>query len=179
MAYKHETTRRVESELFEGVSFVLKKMTEGRRIQLRTLLNKHNIRIREILREQAAIEATSEETRDVPKWLELQEEFDSIMLEHINPTWIEWGVKMIDGLESDGNPLTTAEWRDWPSALVAEVVAAVKAESELNGAERKNSELPTTSGALVGGNQKPTTVEHAEKEASGALAIVVPTSQPN
>lgn len=169
MKYNHTTTRRLESQLFSGVSFVLKKMTEGRRIDLRTKLAPHNSRVREIMREQAIIDKVDENDRDVSKWIALQEEFDSIMLEQVNPAWINWGVKLIDGLEADGNPLGLEDWKDWPSALVNEVVEAVKAEAELNGTERKNSESPTTSGEVVGQTPKLTIVATAGEKDSGEI----------
>jgi hypothetical protein len=129
-------------------------MTEGRRLDLRSKISEPNRRIREILKEQAAIEGQSEETRDSAKWLELQDEFDGLMLEKVNPAWLTWGLKRIDGLEVEGKPLGVEDWKDWPSALFEEVIVAIKAESELNGTERKNSELPTTSGGQVDMSQK-------------------------
>lgn len=167
MPHKHDTTRRVGSEIFSGVSVVLKKMTEGRRLELRKLISEPNRRIREILREQANIEKEPEESRDMSKWLELQDEFDGIMIESINPAWITWGVKQIEGLEVDGRSLGVDDWKEWPSALFDEVLTAVKGEAELNGAERKNSESPTTSGALVDLTPKDSTADSAGNEGGG------------
>ena len=138
MPHNYDTTRRVSSETFPGVSVVLKKMTEGRRIELRKLVAEPNRRVREILREQGTIEVESEEKRDMPKWLELQDEFEGIMVGTVNPAWIKWGVKQIEGLEVDGRSLGVDDWMDWPSALFNELVSEVKEEAELNGAERKN-----------------------------------------
>ena len=167
MPHKHDTTRRVSSEIFSGVSVVLKKMTEGRRLELRKLISEPNRRIREILREQANIEKEPEESRDMSKWLELQDEFDGIMIESINPAWITWGVKQIEGLEVDGRSLGVDDWKEWPSALFDEVLTAVKGEAELNGALRKNFESATTSGAQADSSQSPLTVVSAEKEVGG------------
>lgn len=167
MPHKHDTTRRVGSEIFSGVSVVLKKMTEGRRLELRKLISEPNRRLREILREQANIEKEPEETRDMSKWLELQDESDGIIIESINPAWITWGVKQIEGLEVDGRSLGVDDWKEWPSALFDEVLTAVKGEAELNGAERKNFESATTSGAQADSSQSPLTVVSAEKEGGG------------
>ena len=90
--YKHDTTRRVESEVFPGVSIILKKMTEGRRLELRAMLKEPNARVREIIREQSALEKVPVEDRDNPKWLELQEEFEEIMASKVIPTYVLWGV---------------------------------------------------------------------------------------
>jgi hypothetical protein len=175
--YKHDTTRRVGSEIFSGVSVVLKKMTEGRRLELRKLIAEPNRRIREILREQANIEKEPEESRDMGLWLSLQDEFDGIMIESINPAWITWGVKQIEGLEVDGRSLGVDDWKEWPSALFDEVLTAVKGEAELNGSDRKNSELPTTSGAQADSSQSPLTVVSAEKEVGGESETVTSISK--
>ena len=177
MPHKHDTTRRVSSEIFSGVSVVLKKMTEGRRLELRKLISEPNRRIREILREQANIEKEPEESRDMSKWLELQDEFDGIMIESINPAWITWGVKQIEGLEVDGRSLGVDDWREWPSALFDEVLTAVKGEAELNGALRKNFESATTSGAQADSSQSPLTVVSAEKEVGGESETVTSISK--
>lgn len=168
MAYRYDTTRRQESELFPGVVFFMHKMTEGRRLELRSMLAAANRRIREILREQALIEKTDEDNRDTAKWLELNDEFDGIMMEQMNPVWIKWGLKKIEGLENDRDePLTVEQWKEWPSALVNEVVQAIKAEAELNGQERKNSGSPTTSGGQEELSPKSSTAQPASGEDTG------------
>lgn len=177
MPHKHDTTRRFESEIFPGITVVLRKMTEGRRLELRKLISEPNRRIREILREQAAIEKVDEESRDMARWLELQDEFDGIMIEKINPAWITWGVKQIEGLSVDDRPLGVEDWKDWPSALFDEVLTAVKSEAELNGAERKNFESPTISGEQADLTPKALTVEHANAEGGGETETVVSISQ--
>ena len=172
MGYKHDTTRRIDSEIFPGVSVVLRKMTEGRRLELRKLISEPNRRIREILREQANIEKEPEESRDMSRWLELQDSFDQLMIEAINPSWISWGVKQIEGLEVDGRSLGVDDWKEWPSALFDEVLTAVKGEAELNGMQRKNLESATTSGALVGLAPKDSTADSAGNEGGGESETV-------
>ena len=179
MPHNHDTTRRVPSETFPGVSVVLRKMTEGRRIELRKLVAEPNRRVREILREQGTIEVESEEKRDMPKWLELQDEFDGIMLEKVNPAWITWGVKQVEGLQVDGRSLGVDDWGEWPSALFNEVLAAVKDEAELNGVERKNLGSPTTFGAPAGSTPKGSTVGSVGKEGGGESETAGSTSQVN
>ena len=177
MPHKHDTTRRVSSEIFSGVSVVLKKMTEGRRLELRKLISEPNRRIREILREQANIEKEPEETRDISAWLERQDEFDQIMIEKINVAWIQWGVKQISGLEVDGRALGVEDWADWPSSLFDEILTLVKSEAELNGSDQKNSESATTSGAQADSSQSPLTVVSAEKEVGGESETVTSISK--
>lgn len=176
MAYKNITTRREESKEFPGVVFYLRKMTEGRRKELRRLINPVNARISEILREQDMIEAQPPEERDHLRFINLQDEFDGIFLEQSNPIWIRWGVKSIEGLESeDGQPLTVDDLDNWPSELYREILTAVKAEAELNGAERKNFESPTISGKPGGGSQSLSIVQVAENAAGGVDETVEST----
>lgn len=170
--HKHETTRRIHSEAFPGVTFLLRKMTEGRRMELRRIISEPNLRVREILREQDAIYKTEENNQDTLKWMTLQDELDGLMLEKINPAWVLWGVKQIEGLEVDGRPLSVEDWSDWPSALFDEVLSAVKAEAELNGAERKNFSSPTTSGDLERLSQEATTVETVGSAGGGETGTV-------
>ena len=177
--HKHETTRRFESELFPGVSVILRKMTEGRRIELRRLINEDNRRIRDILREQADIEKQPDESRNMARWLDLQDEFNGLLIEKVNPIWIKWGVKQVEGLEVDGRALGAEDWENWPSALFTEVIDAVKAEAELNGIERKNLSSPTTFGAQGALSQKPSTAEAADEKVGGATGTVGSTSQVN
>ena len=158
---KYETTKRIESALFPGVSIILRKMTEGRRIELRSLTSEANKRVREIMRAQAEIDKKPEDERDTTTWLELQDEFDGLRIGTINPVWIKWGVKQIEGLEVDGRVLGVEDWKDWPSALTEEVLEAVNGESELNGTERKNSPSPTTSGVAVDGEIQGSTAPSA------------------
>ena len=172
MKHAYSTTRSIPLETFPGIEVVLRKMTEGRRLELRKLIAEPNRRIREILREQASIEKEPEETRDMSAWLERQDEFDQIMIEKINVAWIQWGVKQISGLEVDGRALGVEDWADWPSSLFDEILTLVKSEAELNGSDRKNSELPTTSGELGALDQNPSTAPSAKEEVGGASETV-------
>lgn len=177
MKQKYNTTRSASVDSFPGVEVVLRKMTEGRRLELRKLISEPNRRIREILRDQAAIEKEPEADRDMSRWLELQDEFDGIMIEKINPAWVTWGVKQISGLEVDERVLGLTEWDQWPSALFDEVLTLVKDEAELNGSERKNSESATISGAPEASNQKPLTVVSAKSADGGGIEIASFTSK--
>ena len=177
MGYKHDTTRRIDSVTCLGVSAVLRKMTEGRRLELRKLISEPNCRIREIIREQAGIEKVPEEERDMSKWLELQDEFEGIMVGTVNPAWIKWGVKQIEGLEVDGRSLGVDDWMDWPSALFNELVSEVKEEAELNGAERKNYESHTTGGEPAPVSPSPLTADSARSVDGGASETVISISQ--
>ncbi len=177
MPHNHETTRRFESETTPEVTLILRKMTEGRRIELRKIIADPNRRIRDILRSQSMIEQSPEEARDNLKWLELQDEFDEIMITTLNPSWVKWGIKQIEGLVVDGKSLGVEDWQDWPSVLFDEALTVVKAEAELNGAERKNFALPTISGEQVVSSPQSSTAEIAEKRDGGAIETVLSTTR--
>ncbi len=153
--------------MFPGVKFTLRKMTEGRRMDLRKQLAGPNQRARDILREQSELEKVEEEQRETIKIMNLQDEFDGLMLEVVNPIWIVWGCKQIEGLEVDGDSLSVEDWKNWPSALFDEILTAIKSEAELNGAERKNFVSPITSGGPADGSQSPSSAGSASEGDSG------------
>jgi hypothetical protein len=171
MGYKHETTRRYESETFPGVTVFIYKMTEGRRADLRARIADYNAQMRDILREQDALNKVPEEERDIPKLLELNDKFDELQMK-ISPQWILWGVKAVEGLEADGKPLTVGEWTDWPSALFDEVLTKVREETELKGAQIKNFPSRTTFGEAGQAPQRSSTAQSAEEKDSGEIATV-------
>ena len=169
MGYKHETTRRYESENFEGVTVFIYKMTEGRRADLRARIADYNAQMRDILREQDVLNKVPEEDRDIPKLLELNDRFDELQMK-INPQWILWGVKAVEGLEADGKPLTVNEWTEWPSALFDEVLTKVREETELKGAQIKNSQSRTDFGEAGRVLPKSSSAETVERKDSGESA---------
>jgi hypothetical protein len=177
MKHSYNTTRNIALETFPGVEVVLRRMTEGRRLELRNAIGEPNRRIRDILREQAVIEQQPEEIRDVAAWLALQDEFDGIMIEKVNVAWVKWGVKSLQGLEVDGRILGLEDWADWPSSLFDEVLNLVKQEAELNGNERKNSESATISGAPADLKANPSTAPNAKSADGGGIETVVSISQ--
>jgi hypothetical protein len=171
MSYNHSTTDEFTSNLFPEVKIILRKMTEKRRLELRKLISEPNRRIRDIFREQAQLEKEPEATRDFAKILELSDEYEQLMLEKVNPSWITWGTKQIIGLEVEGKPLAVEDWADWPSALFDEVLTAIKAEAELGSTARKNFASDTISGELADQSQKPTIVPSVERRGGGGTEI--------
>lgn len=168
----YNATREYQSFVFPGVKLHLRKMTEGRRLELRKILSGPNQKIHDLLRQQTEIEKVDEPQRDTLKLFMLQDEIDGLLMEIVNPAWLTWGVKGIEGLVVDGKSLSVVDWADWPSALYTEAIAAVKAEAELNGEERKNSELLTISGEPGDGKQNPSTVASVSDADSGAAGTV-------
>lgn len=147
MSHSYSSSRRRESELFPGVTFVLRRMSEGRRLELRKKLGPTNAKIREILREQGKLLELPADKQDADAIMLLQDSYDGIQIETMNPETVLWGCKAIEGLEVDGKTLTLDDWPEWPSALFNEVLQAINDESQLNGADEiKNLPLASTSG---------------------------------
>ena len=163
MAYQYNSTRKVESETLPGVTFYLRRMTEGRRSALRAKLADHNRRIREIMKAQADLEKTPIEERDTASWMELNDEFESILQEKINPQWVSSFLTKVEGLEVDGKSVNCEDWADFPSHFFQEVLDKIKHEAELGGADEiPNSSLPLISHAQEGGAVRSTAASSAE-----------------
>lgn len=68
------------------------------------------------------------------------------------PALIRWALTSITGLEIDGAPATAETLiESGPEEIVSEIVSEIRKLMGLSPEERKNSELPTTSGALAAG----------------------------
>ena len=111
-----------ESRTASGVTFVLAKMSFGRRVELTR-------RLREIAQRVEFLEAG-----------EAKEKIDAALLTcEIERLYVLWGVQEVRGLTLDGAPATPESLVEaGPEELFREAVAAVKAECGLTEAERKN-----------------------------------------
>jgi len=111
-----------ESRTTPGVTFLLAKMSFGRRVELTR-------RLREIAQKVEFLEAG-----------ETREKLDAALLtSEIDRMYVEWGLKEVRGLELDGEPATPESLGAiGPEALFREAVDAVKTECGLTEAERKN-----------------------------------------
>lgn len=111
-----------ESRTAPGVTFVLAKMSFGRRVELTR-------RLREIAQRVEFLEAG-----------EAKEKIDAALLTcEIERLYVLWGVQEVRGLTLDGAPATPESLVEaGPEELFREAVAAVKAECGLTEAERKN-----------------------------------------
>lgn len=173
VSYNHVSTTEYESKCFPGVKAILMKMTEKRRSEIRKKLAPFTARGREILKLQEELLAKGDRTdSDAVQIVALSDEFDEITHEKQNPAWLIWGVKQVEGLVVDGATLSISDWEQWPSALVDELVDAVKREAELNGMERKNFELLSTSGEPEQPAPSSSTVESASGADTGVDATV-------
>jgi hypothetical protein len=119
----YESLEVVESQLVEGVSFTVAKMSYGRRVELMR-------RIRELSRKLEFLDAGSEPG----------DKMDAALLEaEVNRVHLTWGLHAVSGLTLDGvdaTPDLLAE--SGPEDLFREALAAVRKQTGLTEAERKN-----------------------------------------
>ena len=118
----YESWLERESETTPGVTFVLAKMSFGRRVELTR-------RLREIAQKVEFLESG-----------DAKEKIDAALLtSEIDRLYALWGVREVRGIELDGAPATPESLAAvGPEALFQEAVAIVKAECGLTDAERKN-----------------------------------------
>ena len=118
----YESTVERESQTAPGVTFVLAKMSFGRRVELTR-------KLREIAQRVEFLEAG-----------DAKEKIDAALLtSEIDKLYVLWGLREVRGLELDGSPATPESLvAAGPEDLFREALAAVKSECGLTEAERKN-----------------------------------------
>jgi hypothetical protein len=113
--------------LAEGVVFVVRRMSFGRRLELTR-------EIRELAQKRAFLEAGAGGDP-------VAEADVALATAEIDRTYLLWGLEAVDGLEIDGTPATPRSLVEaGPEELVREALEAVRREIGLSGEERKNSE---------------------------------------
>ncbi|MGA2770367.1 MAG: hypothetical protein ABSG26_06090 [Bryobacteraceae bacterium] len=119
----YESLKTVESRVAHGVTFTLAKISFGRRVELMR-------RVRELARQMEFLEAGQ-----VPG-----DKMDAALLQtEIDRLFLTWGLRAISGLELDGADATPQLLAEaGPEDLFREALAAVRAETGLTEAERKN-----------------------------------------
>src|SRR5712692_3963519 len=124
----YESILERESQTAPDVTFVLAKMSFGRRVELTR-------RLREIAQKVEFLESG-----------DAKEKIDAALLtSEIDRLYALWGVREVRGIELDGAPATPESMAAvGPEALFREAVAIVKAESGLKDAERKKRLSPST-----------------------------------
>jgi len=119
----YESCTRVESKVRPGVTFVIAKMSFGRRMELVR-------RIRDLSLRSECVNSgkTTEEKVDA-----------ALISAQIDQLYVTWGLQGLIGLEVDGNTATPELLASaGPEDLFREVVSAIKAECGLSEDERKN-----------------------------------------
>lgn len=121
MTYESETV--VESKVAAGVTYTIARMSFARRVQLMR-------KVRDLARRAEFLEAGQEPGGQMEAAL-LQAEIDRL--------YVEWGLRSVSGLELDAHPATPETLASCgPEELFREALAAVRMETGLNAAERKN-----------------------------------------
>ncbi len=120
----YDSVAVLESKVNPGVTFSVARMSFGRRVELMR-------RVRELARRMEFLEAGKEPGDQMDASL-LQAEIDRL--------YLTWGLKSVTGLSVDGTDATPHDLAEiGPEELFREALEAVRAETGLNEAERKNS----------------------------------------
>jgi hypothetical protein len=119
----YQSVLSVPSKTFEGVTFAVKRISFGRRMELAR-------RIRELSRRAEFLGAGTE----------LEEKIEaSLLSQEIEATYLRWALVNIEGLAIDGEPATAEQLLEkGPEELTQEIVSAIKGLCGLSEAERKN-----------------------------------------
>lgn len=162
MNFESRITRASKLPGFDGVSFTLNKMTEGRRIKLRLQVAEKSAKLRELGERARALD-----DQNGQEALQILEQINSLMVDEIDPVYVRWGLKSIDGLEIDGKPATPELLiEDGPPELYREILAAINEAAGLTERQRGESEPPTTSGAQADGRMSDSSAEPADAPAT-------------
>lgn len=189
------TTEKHESTAFPGVSFWVRRLTEGRRIELSMqvasvqtridALNEELTPLRERLApklsaaeaakddpvEFAEIEAALRADPDCSPFLSLTNRMLRIQSDELDPVYVRLFLARVEGLEIDDQPAKPAQWGEFPRALFVEILSAVKKELGLTVEEKKSSRLSGTSVPPADGKTSATTAESASTPGISAIAV--------
>lgn len=120
---QHNSTLVKQSSSFPGVSYSVRKMTFGRRLEMMRSV-KH-------LAQRLEFHAAGKNVEDQAE--------AGILAWEISKLYLNWGLSEIYALEIDGVPATpTSLVEDGPELLCQEILAVIKSECFLNEEERKN-----------------------------------------
>jgi hypothetical protein len=176
--YEYSSSHTLQSEVFPGVTFTLRKMSDSRRAELRLKTAKSNATVRELVKESQKVMAQPEESRDLARIAEIHEMIETEVISVLNPTWLRWGLKSVSGMTIDGQePNVELLLAEGPSDLVAEILVTIKRVSHMSEDELKNFVLPSTFGAVEDGSERNTTAEPANDAAFSEAETAPSTSQ--
>jgi len=119
----YESIAEISSELAPGVTYAVAKMSYGRRVELMR-------QIRELARRKEFLEASGDSA----------DKIDAALLEaEINRLYVIWGLQAVSGLIVDGTEATPEVLAEkGPEDLFREALTAVRTQTGLSEAERKN-----------------------------------------
>lgn len=175
------TSTRKESKTYPGVFYTLNKMSEAKRANLRLRIAEPTMKIRNLIRELKKLEDLPEEmrTEDVlDRMTDLLEKMDLVSAQDVDPQWLLWGLKKIEGLDIDDVPATPESLLEaGPPLLFDEIVEEIKKVAQLNGEDEKNSESPIISGEQTVGTTTDTTATIAGNGATSEIETVASSTQ--
>lgn len=120
---EYESTRTVESQRCPGVTFTIRRMSFGRRLELLKC-------VRSAARE-LEFRSAGDSTED-----RAEAAMHSARMERL---YIEWGLQSVSGLRIDGEDANAASLIEaGPEELCREVAAEIRRECGLSDEERKN-----------------------------------------
>ena len=119
----YESRLTIESGTYPEVSYTIRRMSFGRRIELTSRIHEYGGRMRRL---------------DAGE--DLSERVEAALLSHeVEKLYLEWGLEEVRGIEIDGQAATPELLIEaGPEALVREIVARIQAECRLSEDERKN-----------------------------------------
>lgn len=158
---------------WDGVTFTIRRPTEGLRIRMREQLAAALEQLREAIGEARAVDESGE--NDAASTVKLQKISDRIEFlqgNQIDIAHLRASLVKVEGLEIDDAPATVESLiENGPRELYVEILQAIRKESGLSESERKNSESPITSGVQEDGRTKDTTVPPASETDTTSTAI--------
>lgn len=119
----YESEISIESGALPGVTFAIRRISFGRRMEL-------SRRVREITRRAEFLEAGSE----------LNDKIEAgILTQEVDAMYLRWALVGVEGLAIDGDAATAELLLDkGPEELTREIVSAIKDQCGLSETERKN-----------------------------------------
>lgn len=178
----YSSTISTESLAMPGVTYAIRKMSEGIRIGLRRSLSDHFHELRAIEAEEQGFlanlgkkyekpageilisELSPEERQDLDTYADRKDEIQDV---RINPAYLKASFVSVEGLKIDGKtPDADLLLASGPPDLVKEILRSIFENSGLSGAQKENLELPTTSSAEAGGQTSGSNAGSAEEKNS-------------
>ena len=119
----YESVLKIESTTTPGVSFVVNRISFGRRMEL-------SRRVRELTQKSQFLEAGSEASDKIEA---------GILALEVDAMYLRWALARVDGLKIDGETATVDQMIErGPDDLTREIVDAIKRQCGLSESERKN-----------------------------------------
>lgn len=155
---KYQSTKTIQSEACDGVSFTVRKVTVRRRAELEDKQSKYRERLRALhderdpLSEEYGATPAGFPTDKLKRLYELTQQIQRIDRDEMTPEAVRHCLVSIDGLTVDDQPATLdLVLANGPDELYEEIARAVASELGLLPDERKNSQSPSTLDGAEGG----------------------------